>query len=187
MIDFQDWKNHERIEFRNQDLQKITIPEYRIKLGLSFDTELHFENCNIESINATCLYLGKKITIENCVINELGFFATYFFGGFEMRNCKVKDWASFEAGVHNLFPNEFIIDSCTFDCYVDFFDVYFEGTTRIINNKFLGGSNIGIYGKETAAFKGKGAEYIFENNEGNIKLVTEDDPFYGSKRDKTSH
>ncbi len=174
MIDFQDWKFQERLDFKNQDLHIIDIPDFKIELGLNFNTEIYFNNCNIECINALCLCIGKKIVIENSIIGRLDFYATYFLGGLEMRNCIIKDFATFNCGVHNLFPNEFIIDNCSFECYVDFFDVYFEGTTLITNNKFRKGTNLNLYAKEVK----EGSELIIENNEGDLKLPTKDDPFF---------
>jgi hypothetical protein len=186
MIDTTDWINNTRIDLQNRSLDMIQIPELKTLKEypeISFNTELFFDNCIIEGINASCLYLGEKFIIQNCTINKgLGFYATYFFGGLEIRNCIIKGDSTFNSGVHNNYPNNFIIDSCTFEGYVDFWDVYFGWSAIITNNKFLKGTNIGIYGKVNK----EGAEFICDNNEGNIKLVTDDDPFYGSKRKKTS-
>ena len=175
MIDSQDWKNHDRIDFKNQNLELIRLPDFEIQSpGLSFNTELHFDNCNIEAMSASTLFLGKKIVLNNCIINqELGFMATYFFGGFEMRNCVVKGFSTFSCGVHNNPPNKFIIDSCIFENYVDFFDVFFGWEAIITNNKFLKGTNLGVYLKVPFGIE-KGIEFKLEKNEGNVNLRTEE-------------
>lgn len=179
MIDVQDWKNHKRINFRNEDIPSIFFPDFKYEVGLSLKTEIHFDNCNIESIGASTLYLGGRITLNNCTVKSgLGFYATYFWAGFEMRKCTLKGDVTFSCGVHNLFPNTFIIDSCMFEDYVDFFDIYFEGSTTITNNKFLKGTNLALYAKSVK----EGAELKVENNEGDLRLRTADDPFYSIQR-----
>jgi hypothetical protein len=140
-------------------------------------TEIHFDHCRIEGINASCLGLGKKVVLNNCTVNYLCFYSTYFLEGFEMRNCILKDEVTFSCGVHNLFPNYFIIDGCIFEGFVDFFDIYFEGTALITNNKFFKGTNLELYAKSVK----KGAELKIANNEGDLKLRTKDDPFYLTK------
>ena len=92
MIDTNSWKDRERIRIKDETFGVIGIPSFDLAPDLSFNTELHFENCIIDELNATCLLLGKRIVLRNCTIrNGMGFYSTYFFGGFEMYNCKITE------------------------------------------------------------------------------------------------
>lgn len=179
MLDTNSWKDRERVEFKDETFGVISIPSFDLAPDLSFNTELHFENCILDELNATCLLLGKRISLRNCTIkNGMGFYSTYFFGGFEMYNCKIQGDVTFSCGVHNLHPNRFALDNCSFENYVDFFDVYFEGPTIITSNKFVGGSNLELY------LGNAGADSLLEvsSNEGNLKMTTNDDPFFAEKQ-----
>lgn len=178
-IDYQEWSNHARLEFNDQAFDEVNLDNCKATPNpdnYDFNTELIFKSCKIAYINATTLQIGKKITLVNCKIGGFCFYATYFYRGFEMRNCEVKEASTFDCGVHNLDPHEFIIDNCSFEGYLDFFDIYFSGPVRITNNKFKQATNIGIYLGVPYGID-EGVSYVLENNQGRLDKYADNDPF----------
>ena len=111
--------------------------------------------------------LTKNIVFKNCKIESIYSIGTQFIGGLEMINCVIEKNASFDSIGHNLKSNNFIIDKCIFNEYVDFFDCYFEGFVKITNNEFKQGTNIGIYLQRPFGIKDD-IDFKLENNIGNI-------------------
>ena len=170
------WADFDRLEFQNENFDNIDLTSLKQSKNLDFNTELLFKNCNIDSFGDTIKVYTKKITFTDCELGHIWFYGTCFSGGLEMKSCSLKDISHFHAIGHNLDPNEFIIDSCTFNDYVDFFDCYFEGPVKIINNDFRQGTNIGIYLQRPFGIK-DGIDYIIENNKGDVLKYAENDPF----------
>lgn len=178
MTDIKDWIKHGRLEFQNQELGSINLTKVKAlpnPENYDFNTELVFSNCKIESFNATVQFVGKPIIFRNCEIGAIWCHATYFFAGLEMVNCTVNEASTFDCGVHNLNPNIFIIDNCTFHGHLDFFDVYFEGPVQITNNDFKEGSSIKLYLDVPHGIK-EGMPFKVENNKGQLDKYAESDP-----------
>lgn len=179
MTDTKNWINHERLEFKNQNLGSIDLTSVKALPNpnkYDFNTELIFDNCTIESFNATVQLIGKPIIFRDCKIGGIWCHATYFFAGLEITNCTIKEASTFDCGVHNQQPNKFIIDNCIFDEHLDFFDVYFEGPVEITNNEFKNGTSIELYLAVPYGIK-EGIPFKIENNKGQLDKYAENDPF----------
>lgn len=179
MTDFKAWSNHEKLEFQNQHFGDIDLTFIKAKPNpdnFDFNTELIFENCRIKSFNAPTLCLGRPIIFKNCKIERLSCFSTYFFGGLKMTNCTIAKPSTFDCGVHNINPNEFIIDNCTFFGHLDFFDVYFGGPVIITNNDFRQGTSIALYLNDSLGIE-ENLSFIIKNNKGKLDKYADNDPF----------
>ena len=179
MTDIESWINHERLEFKNQNLGIINLTSVQALPNpnkYDFNTELVFENCTIESFNATVQLIGKPIIFRNCKIGAIWCHATYFFAGLAMANCIISEASTFDCGVHNIQPYEFIIDNCIFNGHLNFFDVYFEGPVQITNNEFRKGTSINLYLAVPYGIK-EGIPFKVENNKGQLDKYAENDPF----------
>jgi hypothetical protein len=177
-MEIKNWSEQERLEFLNQEFDQIFLNNCIAKPhpdNFDFNAELYFENCKIKSFGLVMVYTVGRIEFNNCSFEEINCIAPMFAGGFVMRNCRVEGEAIFDAGAHNRAPNKFIIDSCMFKDYVDFFDVQFDGPVKISNNKFLKGSNLCIYLAPPLGILA-GQEVLIENNTGDLFLYREDDP-----------
>lgn len=184
MTDYQDWINHDKLEFCSQDFGDINLTAIKAKPNadnFDFNTELHFDNCSIKSFNATVQVLGRLISFKDCKIGGIYCHAAYFFGGLVMENCVVNEPSTFDCGVHNQNPNEFVIDNCIFNGHLDFFDVYFEGPVRIINNNFRQGTSIALYLAVPYGIK-EGLSFTLEANIGQLDKYADSDPFNNKKK-----
>lgn len=182
-MEISEWVKNNIVEIKDKSYDSIDFSKLKaIKNpnNYDFNTELSFENCSFDHILFPSQLVGKKISFNNCKIGSLNCYGTYFYGGFEMHNCKVLNTTSFECGVHNINPNKFEITECTFAGYADFFDVYFEGPVKIINNSFEGESNLEVYLKFPFGIV-EGMSLELSNNIGNLKHFTVNDPIYGNK------
>ena len=138
-MEIANWIEHDKLEFQNETFTTIDLLSSKAKSnkeGFDFYTELVFVDCSIQSFVAPTLLLGRKIRFENCTIDQFSCHATYFHGGLEIINCQIKKESQFDCGGYNKSPNEVIIDSCQFNEFVNFFDIYYEGPVTITNNKF---------------------------------------------------
>jgi len=179
MTDVKDWIKYERLEFKNQNLGSIDLTSVKAKPNpnqYDFNTELVFENCRIESFNATVPLIGKPIFFRECKIGAIWCQETYFFAGLKMSNCMISEVSRFDCGVHNIQPNKFIIDNCIFNEHLDFFDVYFEGPVRITDNVFKNGTSIHLYLAVPYGIK-EGIPFQVKNNTGQLDKYAENDPF----------
>ncbi|AEA45692.1 hypothetical protein [Fluviicola taffensis] len=169
------WTEYDRLAFQDENFEKIDLTSLMQSDKFDFNTELIFENCNIHSIGDSIKLYSKKISFIDCEIGSIWFQGTHFIGGLELKNCSVSNYSYLQAIGHNLAPNEFIIDNCVFNDYVDFFDCYFEGPVQITNNDFRQGTNIGIYLQRPFGILAD-INYKIENNKGDIFKDDENDP-----------
>ena len=169
------WTDFDRLEFQNERFDNIDLTSIEQSNNFDFNTELIFKNCKIGNIGDTIKVYTKKISFIACELGNIWFYGTCFSGGLEMKNCSIKDYCYFNAIGYNLDPNAFIIDSCVFNDFADFFDCYFEGPVKITNNDFRHGTNIGIYLKPPFGIKDS-IEFIIENNRGDISRYADNDP-----------
>jgi hypothetical protein len=184
---FSEMTNIEPLEFRDRNFGDLAL-----SLGSSFSqakhfdpntTALIFDNCRMESFTAVAQVFNKPVQLNNCTIGWLGCHGTWFHGGFQMTNCLIEEPSTFDGGVHNMHPNEFIIDHCIFNGHVDFFDVWFEGPVRITNNHFREGTSIALYLKVPNGIK-EGIPFSLENNKGELYKYAENDPFNPQNKKK---
>ena len=181
MTNLATWNNREKLEFKNQSLGDIDLSkctETPNSNGYDLNTELIFEDCEIGVFNAACLRLEKKVTFRNCHIQQLFCHATYFHGGLLLENSTVETASRFDCGVHNDSPNAFIIEACTFNGHLDFFDVYFGGPVRVVNNEFREGTSLGLYAFPASESNSKeGVTIHVEGNLGALDAFAQDDPY----------
>jgi hypothetical protein len=172
--DILKWIDSESLEFKNQEFEEIdlSIKFKGIPEDIDINTELIFSNCRIDSFSVYVQLLNRKLVFNECIIGKILFFGTHLIGGFEMRNCVIENLACFDAIGHNINPNKFIVDSCTFNVFANFFDCWFEGPVNISNNNFKQGTNIGFYLNPPYGIEA-GLEFKLENNIGNIYLENE--------------
>lgn len=173
MRDIKNWTKYEELIFEGEEFQTIdltTINALSNSDNLDFDTKLTFVNCRIKLFNASTRIIGKHIRFENCNLGGFLCHATYFLRGLSIIDCEFESMVTFDCGVHNKSPYEFVIDNSTFKEYVDFFDVYFCGPIKIRNNSFKEGTNISEYIKTPYGFK-KGISFIIENNKGKLDKI----------------
>lgn len=142
-----------------------------------FNTELIFEDCTINSFNASTRTLGRPITFKRCKIGAIWCHGTYFHGGLNLLESVVDEFSSFDCGVHNWAPNKFVINHCVFHDFLDFFDVFFQGPIEITNNDFKAGTNINLY-IDAPYGREKGTPVRIENNRGQLDKYADRDPTY---------
>jgi hypothetical protein len=165
--------NQKRLEFKNRDFGGLSV------IPTNFDfktTALIVDNCRMEAFGAPAEVFSKTVQLKNCTIGSLSCHGTYFLSGFQMTNCIIENPSTFDCGGHNIHPNEFFIDHCIFNGYVDFFDVYFAGPVRITNNHFRQGTSMALYLTVPSGIK-EGLPFSLENNTGELDKYAENDPF----------
>jgi hypothetical protein len=129
MIEIQKWNEHKELYFNNEIFKTIMLNDAALD-GINFNSSISFNNCKIEIIGGAVILLKKKVTLINCKINRIAMNGVHFIGGLEMIKCSVKLPSEFDATDAN---SGFIIGSCIFEGYIDFFDSFFEGGSE--NNK----------------------------------------------------
>ncbi len=148
--------------FNNCIVEKFSI------VGIMGNSEIIFKNCIIDRLGILDI-IYRKVYIENCVINDLVAWGTYFKGGLSLKNCIIKKTATFEAGGHN--DEEVIIENNVFMCQLDFFDTQFRSTFIFRNNILLAGTD--LLGNKDKVYKTVlGSDYTIENNIGNLESNT---------------
>lgn len=103
---------------------------------------VHCNHCRFAKFTAPCTHFDKTVTFANCQFEYLDFYATYFFKGLVINECRVSNQLTFQSGGHNGKEHTFAITNTRFDSFVDFEDCWFTGPFRLQNVVFACGTNL---------------------------------------------
>ena len=98
------------------------------------------EHCLIRELDMTAINFSGKVTIRNCIIDQLVLHCTWFIEGLEFTGNVVMSDIDYQMGGHN--NEEMVISNNIFHGFFDFFDCHFEKQLTVENNIFLRGTDL---------------------------------------------
>lgn len=140
-----------------------------IESGSEWNKKITIENCIIENLSCIMVQFHKHLTIRNSYIKNASFNFSYFIGGLTIDNCIFDEYLNFEAGGHNNLGNFVMIKGNHFRSFVNFFDCWFTGEVSIDNNIFENGTNI-LSKNQLVSFD---IPFQIENNVGDLNVESE--------------
>ncbi|MFC4424897.1 hypothetical protein [Deinococcus navajonensis] len=107
-----------------------------------------FRHCELNTVFGSLVLFEAPVTFEHCMVGEAIFHASYFLGGATFTGCTFTGPVTFDSGGHNDPPTAFVLEECTFQAFVDFFDVWFPGPLIVRDCHFAEGTNLLLYTEE---------------------------------------
>lgn len=131
------------------------------------DEPFILSGCMIESLDLNALEFSKEVIIENCIINSLTIYCSWFAGGLKFANNIVISDINYEMGGHN--NKEIELAGNIFKGFFRFFDCQFDGKLIVKDNIFMQGSD--LFTKENKGFANDFANgFLVENNIGKLDV-----------------
>lgn len=96
----------------------------------------------IDALDSSSLVFHRPVIFERCHLGTAFCWATSFLAGAEFIECTFDGPVTFECGGHNEPPAAFVLNTCTFTHFVNFFDCWYLGPVLIRSCHFDAGSNL---------------------------------------------
>jgi hypothetical protein len=137
--------------------------------GDMFGAAIEIKRCEFASLEASFVQFTKHVTLEECSIDVGDFYAAFFLAGLTVNKCRFKSRAWFQCGGHNRDGSAVCVIDTTFECFVNFFDCWYEGPFELRRCTFKNGTN--LLGNTGQPFQVHfDVQPVFEDNVGELSV-----------------
>lgn len=136
-------------------------------------SEIKIVNSRLKQVKGECLEFNSNLSFENCEIESISFHGIIINELFTLKNCIISNFMDLSGSRFEPNENHFIIANNNFNNVVTFEDCNFKSAVEIVGNNFNKGTDLNTVKQLGCYYPVK--DSIINNNKGNLKLTEKEE------------